>query len=462
MNVKLTSDFDESCCVCFNNYPVILMENVEGTFASLADIQKELFEDNKIPDDILITSACNEHFLCIGCLRQIVNNYENHPINEHNSHVYCPYPFKECRTLIGFRNIFDHHLIQKICKNELEWTNFKNYTHQYRFPGFMVLNCLCGADILLEIQIIKDTPIGDLIVECTQNPMCYKRWCYYCKQPITYNSFCYTCKMKHETENPNMYNYYFNKNIENILAEPGTHDEEANKELSFEESDYLYLNKELTIDIATNQIIATVLDPNYILICPICKYSLFKTEKCNALLHHNVERCYACSRIGFKTKGLGEHWATSGVGGCFRFDHDSFVDNYADKFLCNEKTCFNHDMGDCQIVEHQPGIEQLSKIRHKSYIYHMFKSLPSTIKYIVYDKVYQRFADNKDALDFLPYKQTLCLLEQNLEHFLDFSEEIFYDSINCQIPIFDKQDTITNYTSLFVKIKQQLLNDTDT
>ena len=44
------------------------------------DIDKDIFHDNKIPNELLVKSCCNIHYICIRCIRKIINNYDNHPI----------------------------------------------------------------------------------------------------------------------------------------------------------------------------------------------------------------------------------------------------------------------------------------------------------------------------------------------------------------------------------------------
>lgn len=377
----------ESCCVCCQDLSIYYYGNGNSDSVSdsasdsttvsasdsnkkylgLADMQPEMFQSQLIPDDLLIVATCNQHFICIGCIRRIVDNYENHPINEQNSHFSCPYPFAECISLAGTKNIFEHHLIKKVCRNETEWNNYISYATQYAFPGFTPLRCPftssneqpCNAIILIENEELRQTPVGDLIVECTQNAMCNKRFCYYCHKIINYfHNICYDCKLNHENELPDVYNYYFNKAIDRSIASVITlaDDDATDVILTFEESDYLFRNKEISVEIAHHQLAALLHNVNSYMICPICKISLYKTEKCNGLSHHGIERCYACGRIGFRSRGMGEHWNNCGIEGCFRFDHEAFVKKYVPDYMCNDTTCFNHDKGDCTIPEHQQGI----------------------------------------------------------------------------------------------------------
>ena len=429
-DISILRSSDIYCCVCFSDYDYLV--NNEQNIMSLNDIFKKDFESNEIPDELIVKSCCNEHFICISCIRRIINNYENHPINANNSHFACPYPFKDCVTEIGFKNIFDHSLIKKICKSEEEWLNYSSYAERHAFPGYTIIKCPmsstgfnglrqhCDSDILIENELIKNTPIGELMIECTQNRFCLKRFCYNCKQSYSYyQTVCYECKAIDENENPHVYNYYFTKPKQQLPDPQGTEtpetpetqeeprrifeenlqeierltqeieqlgeallrleqgeqqeleqqeleqqvtefnieeleqeierfqreimyeqqeqqeqqDNQNNEDvlitidieiqdptpppipprrntsnLDFKESSYLYQNYEITEEIAIEQILGVIADVNNYMICAVCKHSLYKTEKCNGMSHHNLERCYACGRIGYYLRGLPEHW----------------------------------------------------------------------------------------------------------------------------------------------------------
>lgn len=439
LNHTIKRDQDICCCVCFIEKDYVY--NMEtDSILSLVDIESDYFENKEIPGELLIKSTCNKHFICISCIKRLVNNYENHPINETNSHFACPYPFKDCVTSIGFKNIFDHHLIKKIC-NEQEWLNYISHAENFAFPGYTIIKCpisyykigervLCNTEILLENELIRDTPIGNLIVDCTQNPECLKKFCFNCKQIISYyQTDCFDCKTTYENENPFVFNYYFNKMSQLV----DKIEENESVTINYEETSYLYKNEEITEEIAVEQILNVIKDTNSYFICPICKISLYKTERCNGLSHHNIERCYACGRIGFKIRGLGDHWNTNGLGGCFRFDHDAYVKQYIPEYRCNDSFCSNHDRGDCTINDHNKGIEKLQNTRKSAYIYHMLKSLLIDTRFKVYDILYNKLKDTPD-IAYLPYKQTLILLCKLKSHNKDYCENVFYDSINCTHP----------------------------
>lgn len=470
-NFKVTLNEVESCCVCFSNNFLISKNSPESpeVYLSLSDIEKNFFIDNIIPDNLLILSCCKIHYICVKCLRLIVNNYENHPINENNSHLSCPYPFEECLTNIGFKNVFDHNLIKKIFKTEKELQNYISHSERFSFPGYTIIKCpmftrfdkLCNTNILVENDFIKKNAIGDVIINCDQNNLCLRKFCFHCKQYIKYyDTECYDCKTIYENENPNIFNYYLNKNpkYQNQVI---NYDDESDLEsdLNYEESSYLFLNKEITEEIVIDQIISLLIDENTYMICAICKNSLYKTERCNGLSHHNIERCYACGRIGFISKGLIEHWSCTGIDGCFRFNHETFVKKYIPDYQCIENDCSNHEKGDCNMPEHEKGIQHMNFIKKSAYVYHILKSLLPNIRITVYDNLYNKLLNsNPELLIYLPYKQTLILLEKYKKRYRDYTEEIFYQQIKCihpkNIPEFTKIDyiNIDEYISKHNKI----------
>ena len=171
------------------------------------------------------------------------------------------------------------------------------------------------------------------------------------------------------------------------------------------------------------------------MICCICKISLYKTEKCNGMSHHNLERCYACGRIGFKIRGLHEHWNTNGVNGCFRFDTDLFIKENIPSFMCSEDLCTNHDKGDCITPQHQHGIQQLEKLRKKAYVYHMLKSLMPPFCLQVFDVLIQKYANVPTFMEYIPFKQSLVLVHHFKHRYKDYLEDIVYEQLNCKMPI---------------------------
>lgn len=426
-------DIDTSCCVCFTDFA-----NNDDLY-TLTDIPLE-----NIRDDILIKSACNKHFICIKCLYTIVTDYINHPINEHNSHVYCPYPFENCVTPAETRNVFEHEAILKILKNDSEKQQFMEHAGRFAFPGFTIINCpcfyyapnqtnsiLCNHAVFIENELIKTADVGDLVIQCHQNEQCCKSFCFHCRKEISrFEGECRTCKLFCENENPNILNRYIIK--ENSIDQI-TYDDESLGTNYFDETDYLVYNRDITKEYAL-EYIEKLIHHNVHCVCPICKIHLHKTEKCNGMRHHNVERCYACGRIGTRTGGLhNNHWNIEGISGCFRFDYDRFVTLYIPEYKCNDR-CQSHDNGDCQLPEHIQGIQKMAKIRQRAIIYHCIKSLLPNLRYDILQTLYDKYTLVPTAYELLPYKQTFVFLEEFKEIHLDYSEESIYTHLKSESP----------------------------
>lgn len=456
VEIETYNDPDKTCCVCCIDHPVVKIKG-STVDASLDDFGPDDFEGGHVPDDLLFLSACKKHHLCTTCIRRIIHNYDSHPINENNSLFTCPYPFEKCQNDVGFDYTFGHHLIKKICRTDKEWNDYTRYSDQYAFPGFTMVKCpfpvyldgICESVILVENAVLREADIGDLIISCDQNARCLKRFCYHCKTPLSYSqSKCPECKLRYENEHPDVFNYYFTKDkttpiTENIVdhynpdnPHSGPGDDVGYHQLLFEESDYLYLNKEITHDIAVKTIMSAIADAHDYMRCPICNMSLYKTEKCNGLSHHGIERCYVCGRIGEKMRGLFNHWSPSGIEGCFRFDNDNYVETHLPFYKCREIICFNHDLGDCEVPEHQVGVLSLVNTRKCGYVYHMIKSLLPNIRHNVYDTLFDYYntVEKEEDLYYLPYKQTMLMIEHTKARTRDYSEVVVYYKLGCRAP----------------------------
>jgi hypothetical protein len=426
----------KECCVCFATY-----QNV----VSLDELPDTYIEDY----NLLFNCPCMIHCVCYTCLNYLVTNPSQ--INQDNSHIYCPYPFPECVNEHGSRYIFSHELLKKVCKHDTEWENFTAHANMHQFPGYVIVECPltvrdynldawpyarpCNSKVLVEYDTLRDTPIGELLITCDQNEKCLKRFCYNCKEGKSYfEAICYTCKENNETECPNAYNYFLNKSV-NFKIQINDNSDiqgEIAPPLPYTEKEYLFRNKEITVELAFEQLYAILVDVNSYMLCPLCKISLYKTEKCNGMSHHFVERCYACGRIGYHYKGLGEHWNVDGVEGCYRFDYESIVRTLVPEYLCSEQYCTNHDKGDCHDPGHQEGITKLDNLRKRSYFYHAILSLPPNIRYTVYDKIFEICSN--ELLEFIPFKQTLLLVEAHKHRYKDYIEEIVYEQLDLYHP----------------------------
>lgn len=388
-------------------------------FITFDQIENSWFDDDKIPDNLILPFPCNKHDICMECLRRILNDYSNHPINIHNSHVQCQYPFAICEERL------EHHHVKKILSEEQFLTYYK-HADKYEFPGYKKIKCPgkywinqnsaftdCFSTILVNVSDIKKKEVGDLIMKCDTNISCLGKFCYHCNRALSYfQDSCLDCKMKNENTNPNSYNYFFNT----PLAENES------------ENDFLlYKNEEITFDIAVSQLKMLIKDINSFYICPVCKIPMTKTEKCNGLSHHDIERCFVCGRIGQPIRGLSNHWDENGIGGCYRFYSDSYP-ILRFKYDCLENLCHNHEIGECSIKEHQFPLIQLEIDRKRAFILHAINSLLPDIRFKVFDHLLEYYKDSMDIY-YLPERETLDLLVNHPERYLDYSEEIVHEQI---------------------------------
>jgi hypothetical protein len=249
------------------------------------------------------------------------------------------------------------------------------HANRYQFPGFELVNCPrplangnnCGAGILVEIDRIQNSTPGRVIIRCDQTIQCQRKSCYHCHGLIgRASSSCDTCVNAIENTNPNAFNHYFHR------IGKTANDGQMN----------LLRNAEITVQMASNQVMEMIRCDKMVIKCTECLTVLMKTEQCNTLDHCGIERCYSCGRSGTKTQKLGDHWDSSGVKGCPRFDHSVFWNmSVKSKFLCveGENGCYGDQIGDCVRVAHSKGIEEMIRLRRLAHVYHALKSLlPNT------------------------------------------------------------------------------------
>lgn len=394
------------CCVC-------IMSDIDG-LAILVDNERQIQQngfhpfatlsdcDEDIPlEGTIFKSCCGVHSICFNCLKTIAINFDNHPIGINYPLIKCPYPFNGdtgCISPIGIPNYFSHSDIKKILNNN-EFQMYLNHSERYQFPGYEIVKCprpiilnddgigICGAWILVPIDLIKKTSPGNLILECDQNPDCYRRSCYHCNSLIKHHGlergarddglagtvqgagiFCEYCITSKENTNPKALNKYFYRSDKCL---------KDGKSLFFR-------NEELTSDIVMPQLREIAESEELFTRCFECLTIIYKTEQCNTITHCGIERCYVCGRSGSCEQDLGDHWDVTGMRGCPRFDHSNFWNEWGDcEFKCREGYCYGDDIGRCNIVAHKFGINEMNNIRKKAHIYHCIKSLLPELRDII-------------------------------------------------------------------------------
>lgn len=457
-SILIVSPKTDECCICFSlNNVLYLFSGYESVHLSITNVTKDLITKYSLQND-LIQSPCRSHYFCVNCLIRHVTDYENHPINAENSSVFCPYPFATCQTSIGFRHVIEASWIQQVLSTD-EFARFSSHISQYRFPGFEVVRCPgtifcssshsflpCNSEILVDINDIQNTRKGELIIYCDQNINCSWSFCFHCKQRARFNRTCDSCLLSSEHTDRHAFNMYFVKSqhqwsnsISSEFVKQGETNEfespsnEVRQVLEQYPDDFLYRNHEITVEIAVDQVQRIIDDIFTYFTCPICHVPLLKTERCNAISHHSIERCFSCGRIGEKYRGLGDHWNTLGIQGCYRFPRDMYLRTRVPDFVCEETICHSHELGECTEPSHLNGIKSMEKDRVKNLIYHTVKSLLPKIKYEVLDSLYDRF-ENGNYYDLLPYAFTFMLLEQFPSRLSDCSETIVYEQLFLETP----------------------------
>lgn len=406
INNNTASDTTIECCICFRNSETVLWDVSTKSLASLNDFSPSNPNDTLVAnnasvsqdgasvsqddvlvlqddasvlqDDVLFAGPCKSHVYCVGCLKNIALSFDNHPIGPENSHIPCNPPFDDqCFTLTGMMNFFMHNDIKKIL-NEEQFAQYSNHVDRYQFPGFEVVKCprpvyrngelvICSAGILVSLDDITSNPQGHVVIFCDQNDQCARKSCYHCQNLVgRYSRKCEFCLTMDESNNPKAYNRYF------YVVDKTKKD---GKEVC-------YKNEDLTLDIVIPQLLEIVQADQAYVKCLECLVPIYKTEQCNTLTHCQIERCNCCGRSGTRSqKSLGDHWDTTGLKGCPRFDYSKYWNEIARcDFKCQENVCYNNDIGDCNRPDHQDGINNMHQERKKAQVYHAIRSLLPDLK----------------------------------------------------------------------------------
>lgn len=331
---------------------------------------RELTETSEsTPSDTLLWSACHIHCICKGCLVKIATSFgQAHPIGHEHPMIKCPYPFEDCLFDDGQPNYFSHAAIERLL-SDADKSRYVTHAAKFQFPGYELVSCprpianggKCNAGILVPIADIRSSQPGALIMFCDQTAQCQRRSCYHCHGLIQRGvDRCDVCIAATENTNPSAENHYFYR--PNKRAGDG--------------QPVLLRNEEITTQLAVEQIMEIISSDRLESRCVECLTVLQKTEQCNTLEHCGIERCYSCGRSGTPNQKLGDHWDSMGVSGCPRFDHSVFWNVIADcRFRCTEGTCYNDELGDCNVSEHAVGIRAMIDARKNAHVYHALKSL---------------------------------------------------------------------------------------
>lgn len=367
-----------TCSICCIEY-----ETTDDIISHKMTLNEYIVESSlPIEPNKIFYNPCKSHAFCVGCLKHLALSFDNHQIGHVHPFLRCTPTFEneECDTSVGLSYYFMHNDIKKILTDE-EYQQYSSHAEKYQFPGFELVKCprpvienrqikLCGAGILVPIELIQTTERGNLIMFCDQNERCYRKTCYHCQNLVGRRARnCTHCLTMNEANDPYAFNHFFYKP----------------DKMPRDNQNIMFRNHELTKDVIIQQLNEIADTNNPLIKCFECLVPMQKTEQCNTLTHCRIERCYCCGRSGTDTNDLGDHWDTSGMHGCPRFDHSKFWNDIAKcNFLCQEGVCYGHDIGECKNKSHRQGIMNMMEQRKKCQIYHaIFSLLPDMRKIIL-------------------------------------------------------------------------------
>lgn len=407
--IKATYNHNLECCVCYNSEGLKTVSDLDDQPLKINDINLQKLFNKSLDDYFIILGPCSDHATCISCLKRLALDFDNHMINQEHSFIRCC-DISGCLTPIGIPTYFEHLQMNKIL-NEEEYELYYNHAEMYEFPGFTGVKCpSCDIQNIIPNEKVRETRRGELIVECAQS--CYKSFCFYCKDILNpyYTRCCTRCINTDIMTDQNRLNEYFYK------LEP-------DKQNSM---DILYKNSEITESIVLFEFIEFLDEESGNCVsCPVCFTKLYKTEQCNSLDHCKVEICNACGKIGdkFYYWKLGDHWSERGNNGCPRYDYAPYWNDVANcNFTCDEKICYNHEVGDCKIEEHSEGVFSLKKERCKRIIYHKLKSLLKPLR----DSILEKMKGIPLLEEYIP-KDSSCFsdIEEDTTLYNHYSPEIW-------------------------------------
>lgn len=356
-----------TCNICCCSYYTEKFETLNESAAELHTLSESNQE--------IFLNPCKTHAYCVGCLRYLALNFDNHPISHQHPFIRCQPAFsnEECYLYDDVPSYFMHNDIGKILTKE-EFQQYNNHAERFQFPGYELVKCprpliengnvgQCNSGILVPIELIQTSVKGSLIIFCDQNERCYRKTCYHCHNLIGRRAnTCSHCLVVNESNDPHSFNHYFYKM--NKVGRDG--------------QPIMYRNNELTNEIIIKQLTEIIDATQPLIKCFECLIPMLKTEQCNTLSHCGIERCYCCGRSGTENQDLADHWETTGLSGCPRFDHSRYWNVVAKcDFACEEGVCYGHEVGECSRAAHVKGIKNMSEERRKCQIYHaLFSLLP--------------------------------------------------------------------------------------
>lgn len=300
-------------------------------------------------DNYCILFPCMDlgHAVCVRCLKRMLMNFQNHPLNRHMHGVSCPNV--ECHS----QEIVPIDELMKILNLE-EQKQFIEFIRKFENPGvttFIHVGCGCEVEVSLYEMIEKKT----MILQCSH---CDESFCYLCQNECSIedadDGVCIHCGGDPISCLGAFNRFFYRPNKTRYTTAEG-----------------LLRNYELTVPLVIEQLEEIVGQEQPAVKCPECGVWCHRTTDCNEL-QHCTRLCYFC---GFKATPLDTHLCHFAEDGCYQFitEHQYLKHCYQ----C-DSACHNHRKV-CTVAEHKPGIKMLHRIRKVSMINSRLESLPKLL-----------------------------------------------------------------------------------
>nr|UMO79486.1 hypothetical protein [Pandoravirus aubagnensis] len=397
------------CSICMRDDGTVLWDTAMGRPATLHDLwidpgRSALTPDGvRLKDDAIVVNPCRnvEHAVCVGCMRAVLLNPGRPPVGLDRAAVGCVSLDGESRcaaTSYGEAHVFGAVL------EPPEAAHLTALYERHRFPGMEVVPCPlhivvdrpaqptrrrgprvdvlpCGAECMIEHTSASNAVRGHLVIACTQNPRCAGSFCYHCRSRLPAGATrCGRCVRVSERDNPDGVNRYFCRPAlvasANESDVAGTGSQPAWLASGGGADAHLLRNREVTEEVAVDQIERVLSMDRVAQPCYRCGVPLLKSTECNGLSHCGVQKCYMCGRNALAGGHLEpDHWDADGSTGCPRYDHHAYWRRMkAAPFVCSEGRCYN-DAAECKVPAHRAGIEAMHAERRVWHVWGMLRSL---------------------------------------------------------------------------------------
>lgn len=397
------------CSICMRDDGSVLWDAALGRPATLHDLWVDAGRSALVPDgarlgdDAIVVNPCRDvdHAVCVGCIRTVLLNPGRPPVGLGRAAVGCVSLDGESRcasTSYGEARAFGAVL------GPSEAAHLAALYERHRFPGMELVACPlhivvdrtaqstrrrgprvdvlpCGAECMVEHASVSGAVRGHLIITCTQNPRCAGSFCYHCRSRLPAGATrCGRCLRVSERDNPDGVNRYF---CRPALVASASKDDVAGSGgqpawlASGGGADaHLLRNREVTEEVAVDQIERVLSMDRVAQPCYRCGVPLLKSTECNGLSHCGVQKCYMCGRNALAGGHLeSDHWDANGATGCPRYDHHAYWRRMkAAPFVCSEGRCYN-DAAECTVPAHRAGIEAMHAERRVWHVWGMLRSL---------------------------------------------------------------------------------------